>query len=121
MENKNQTSLSLLWYGKDGNILESLHFALFLFVFSFFVATAPTTAMTTGLDTMVSAATTVGDGYEQAIRRLDRNVVYMPEIVSGAQVAFGDSLETMQKTNAYVVASLWEDVTRPHSPLVRWE
>lgn len=121
MENQNTNSLALLWHGKNGNVLESLHFALFLFVFSFFVATSPNVAMTTGLDTMVSAASNVGTGYEQVMRRLDRNIVYMPEIVSGAQVALGDSLETMQKTNAYVVASLWEDATRPHSPLVRWE
>lgn len=121
MENKNQNTLALLWHGKDGNVLESLHFALFLFVFSFFVATAPAMAMTTGLDTIVASAQSVGTGYEQVMRRLDRNIVYMPEVVYGAKVALGDSLQTMQKTNAYVVASLWEDATRPHTTLARWE
>lgn len=121
MENKNQNTLALLWHGKNGNVLESLHFALFLFLFSFLLATAPVSALTPGVDVVVSAGQTVGLGYEQTMRRLDRNVTYLPEIVYGAQIALGDHIETMQETNRYVARSLWNDVTGNQAPLVHWE
>ncbi len=121
MENQNQNTLALLWHGKNGNILESLHFAVFLFLFSFMLATAPVSALTPGVDTVVATADAIGTGYEQTMRRLDRNITYLPEIVYGAQIALGDRIETMQENNRYVALSLWNGITGNRTPLVHVE
>ncbi len=116
MENKNQTTLDSLWFGKNGNTLESLLFAVFLFLFSFALATSPD-AMRPGAQVVVGTATGIGHGYEMTIRRLDRNVAVLPEITAGMQREVGTRVEKMQ-ANGRAVALVLQ---MPSTKLIRWQ
>ncbi len=105
MENKNQTALDLLWFGKNGNIFESLLFALFLFLFSFALATAPD-AIQPGAHQIFAAADGIGRGYEAVIHRLDRNVVVMPAIASQTNHDLAVRISRMQDKNQLAVQNL---------------
>lgn len=116
MKNKNQSDLSLLWEGKDRNIFESLIFALFLFLFSFSLATVPD-ALVPGAKVVVGTANGIGRGYERIIRRLDRNVMVLPEIVYAAE----KRVNQWQANNSRVIRSVVNVYTTPSTKLVRWQ
>lgn len=118
METKIQKSLDSLWFGKNGNTWESLLFAVFLFLFSFALTTAPD-AMRPGAQVVVGTANGIGRGYEMTIRRLDRNVAVLPEITAGMQREIGTRVEALQADNSLsrTVALL----QMPSTKLIRWQ
>ena len=103
MENKKQTALDLLWFGKNGNTWESLLFAVFIFLFSFALTTAPD-AMRPGAQVIVGTANGIVRGYELTIRRLDSNIAVLPEITAGMQREIGTRLAVIHAQNQETVA-----------------
>lgn len=116
METKTKTGLDSLWFGKNGNTMESLLFAVFLFLFSFALATAPD-AMRPGAQVVVGTADGIGRGYEMTIRRLDQNIAVLPEITVGMQREIGTHLGKSQESVQRTVALL----QMPSTKLVRWQ
>ncbi len=106
MENKNQTALDSLWFGKDRNTFESLLFALFLFVFSFALATTPADTFADGAKTILGTADGIGRGYERMIARLDRNVSVLPEIAQGISREIGGRVSVVQEENRRAVHAM---------------
>lgn len=121
METKTKSGLDSLWFGKDGNIMESLLFAVFLFLFSFALATAPADTFAHGANVIVGTADSIGRGYEMTIRRLDRNVAVLPEITAGVQRELGTRVEAMQAHNQEVVRQTVAMLQMPSTKLVRWQ
>ncbi|MEK7073394.1 MAG: hypothetical protein AAB974_03075 [Patescibacteria group bacterium] len=118
METKTQTWLTSLWFGKNGNTMESLLFAVFLFLFSFALAMAPD-AMRPGAQVVVGTANGIGHGYEMTIRRLDRNVAVLPEITAGMQREIGTRFEAMQAPNS--ISRTVALLQMPSTKLIRWQ
>ena len=120
METKTKSGLDSLWFGKNGNTMESLLFAVFLFLFSFALATAPD-AMRPGAQVVVGMADGIGRGYEMTIRRLDQNVAVLPEISAGMQREIGTRFEAMQTHTHESVQRTVALLQMPSTKLVRWQ
>lgn len=99
MQNQNQSGIDSLWLGKNRNTFESLLFALFLFLFSFALATAPLDTFRDGVDTVATTADGIGRGYERTIALLDQNIMALPEIAQGIHREMSTRMDAMLTRN----------------------
>lgn len=121
METKTNSGLDSLWFGVNGNIMESLLFAVFLFLFSFALATSPADTFAHGANVIVGTADSIGRGYEMTVRRLDRNVAVLPEITAGIRREIGTRVEAMQAHNQKAAGDVVALLHMPSTKLVRWQ
>ncbi|TAK05024.1 hypothetical protein EPO33_03455 [Patescibacteria group bacterium] len=119
MGNKNQTALDSLWFGKNGNVMESLLFAVFLFLFSFALATSPAHTFALGTNVIVGTADGIGRGYEMTIHRLDSNIAVLPEITAGMQREIVTRVEAMQARDQEAIRQAVAILQLPPTKLVR--